>query len=84
MLIIDTHPRDESQALEKEWLATQKAEKDPNIVSFDCAENLKFCKDLDVNSFPTIRVYHRDGRMDRFRGERKAKRSVDSFILTAY
>ncbi|KAM7199725.1 thioredoxin-like fold protein [Naviculisporaceae sp. PSN 640] len=65
--------QDESQRLEKEWLATQKAEKDPNIVSFDCSEHLKFCKDLDVNSFPAIRVYHRDGRMDRFRGERKAK-----------
>ncbi|KAM7201275.1 protein disulfide-isomerase [Rhypophila sp. PSN 637] len=49
---------------------------DPNIVSFDCSEHLKFCKDMDVTSFPAIRVYQRDGRMDRYRGERKAKRYV--------
>ena len=60
----------------------QKSQKeDPNIVSFDCSEHLKFCKDLDVTSFPTIRVYQRDGRMYRFRGERKARRQVSIIPL---
>lgn len=53
----------------------QKLEKEEaNIVSFDCSEHLKFCKDLDVTSFPSIRVYYRDGRMDRYRGERRARK----------
>lgn len=51
----------------------QEREKDENIISFDCETNLKKCRELDVVSFPTIRVYHRDGRMDRYRGRRKGR-----------
>ncbi len=29
------------------------------------------CRQLDALSYPAIRLYHRDGRIDRYRGERK-------------
>ncbi|KAK3387880.1 thioredoxin-like domain-containing protein [Podospora didyma] len=64
---------DATQALETEWTSLQKQEKDDNIISFDCEAHLKTCKDLDVASFPAIRMYHRDGRMDRYRGPQKAR-----------
>ena len=51
----------------------QEAEHDDNIVSFDCRAHAKMCGELDVVSFPSIRLYHRDGRMDRYRGSRKAR-----------
>ena len=51
----------------------QHDQQDPNIVSFDCSAHLAKCKDLDVHSFPAIRIYHRDGRMDRYRGPRTAR-----------
>ncbi|KXX73302.1 Protein disulfide-isomerase [Madurella mycetomatis] len=54
--------------------ALKKVEKDDNIVSFDCQAHPKFCSDLDVASFPAIRLYHRDGRMDRYRGDRQARK----------
>ena len=68
--------RNQSKALEKEWVSLQKAEKDDDIVSFDCEAHLHKCKELDVASYPAIRVYHRDGRMDRYRGEPKGRRCV--------
>ncbi|KAK3684074.1 hypothetical protein B0T22DRAFT_520548 [Podospora appendiculata] len=64
---------DESKALETEWVDMEKTENDPNVMSFDCEAHLKTCKDLDVVSFPAIRLYHRDGRLDRYRGERKTR-----------
>ncbi|KAK0723297.1 thioredoxin-like domain-containing protein [Lasiosphaeria miniovina] len=73
---------DASRELEKEWALLEKAENDPNIVSFDCEAHPRPCKHLDVTSFPTIRLYHRDGRMDRYRGERKA-REMGMFIHRA-
>ncbi|KAK4148812.1 protein disulfide-isomerase [Chaetomidium leptoderma] len=68
--------------LEPEWVALEEAEHDDNIVSFDCQAHAKFCRDLDVVSFPSIRLYHRDGRMDRYRGERKA-REIAMFVHRA-
>ena len=66
--------RDDSKSLEPEWTSMQAAEKDDNIVSFDCSSNIKVCKqDFDVASFPAIRLYHRDGRMDRYRGDRTGR-----------
>ncbi|KAK0612783.1 protein disulfide-isomerase [Bombardia bombarda] len=70
---------DASKALEPEWLSLEKTEKDENIVSLDCAAQPKFCRDLDVLSYPAIRLYHRDGRMNRYRGERKA-RDIGTFL----
>ncbi|GAB1313682.1 Protein disulfide-isomerase [Madurella fahalii] len=71
-----------SRELEREWLALQEVEKDDNIVSFDCQVHPKFCSDLDVVSFPAIRLYHRDGRMDRYRGDRQA-REIAMFLHRA-
>ncbi|KAK4159696.1 protein disulfide-isomerase [Cladorrhinum sp. PSN259] len=55
---------------------------DPNIRSFDCSAHPIFCKELDITSFPTIRLYHRDGRLDRYRGPRKA-REIALFLRRA-
>lgn len=59
--------------MEPEWAAIPNASKDPNIVSFDCGANPKLCRELDVASYPAIRLYRRDGGMDRYRGERKGR-----------
>lgn len=41
------------------------------IVSIDCAVDAQPCDDLDVASYPAIRLYQ-DGRMSRYRGPRRA------------
>lgn len=51
----------------------QEAEDDSNVVSLDCQAHASFCADLNVASFPSIRLYHRDGRMDLYRGTDKAR-----------
>jgi len=63
---------DASQALAPEWEAVQKAAKDPNMLSLDCAISPELCRELDIASYPAIRLYHRDGKMVRHRGERRA------------
>jgi protein disulfide-isomerase A1 len=73
ILMANSNASDGSKILEPEWISLQEKEKDENIVSFDCEAHPLFCKGLDVASFPSIRLYHRDGRMDRFRGERKSR-----------
>ncbi|KAK3356775.1 hypothetical protein B0T25DRAFT_578946 [Lasiosphaeria hispida] len=75
--------QDASRSLEAEWVAMQEREEDDNIVSFDCEVHPKVCNDLDVSSFPAIRVYHRDGRMDRYRGERKG-REISLFLRRTF
>ncbi|KAK0710807.1 hypothetical protein B0H67DRAFT_684541 [Lasiosphaeris hirsuta] len=75
--------QDTSKSLEAEWVSMQEREKDDNIVSFDCETHPKMCNDLDVSSFPAIRVYHRDGRMDRYRGERKG-REISLFLRRTF
>ncbi|KAK0625074.1 hypothetical protein B0T17DRAFT_260621 [Bombardia bombarda] len=69
-----------SQALEPEWASVQQATLDATAtaLSIDCAATPTICSDLGVSSFPTIRLYHGDGRMDRYRGPRKAP-SILSF-----
>lgn len=47
-----------------------------NIVSLDCAAHQQYCHESDIVSFPTIRLYHKDGHFDRYRGPRKAKEYV--------
>ncbi|KAK4183791.1 protein disulfide-isomerase [Podospora australis] len=60
--------------LETQWQALKEAEKnEPNIVNFDCQAHPEFCKELDVTTFPSIRVYHRDGRLNEYRGEKRAR-----------
>ncbi len=66
--------RSQSKALEAEWKEVLKSAGDQAgyMASFDCSANLEACKGLDVASFPAIRMYHRDGKIDRYRGPRKA------------
>ncbi|EHA54204.1 hypothetical protein MGG_08973 [Pyricularia oryzae 70-15] len=67
---------DASKSLEPQWIKIQTTERDNNVVSFDCGAKRKICDELDVVSYPAIRLYHQDGRMDRFRGPRTASEIV--------
>ncbi|KAK1750081.1 thioredoxin-like fold protein [Echria macrotheca] len=79
-LVAFTHPgSDACTALETEWISLQKTSKDPNIISFDCGKDLGSCRDLDVASYPAIRLYRRDGSIIRYRGDRKAPR-IHTFL----
>ncbi|KAK3373656.1 hypothetical protein B0T24DRAFT_271233 [Lasiosphaeria ovina] len=41
-------------------------------MSVDCAAHVSACIELDVVAYPAVRLYHTDGRMDRYRGPRKS------------
>ncbi|KAK0728323.1 hypothetical protein B0T26DRAFT_167163 [Lasiosphaeria miniovina] len=41
-------------------------------MSVDCAAHVSACIQLDVVAYPAVRLYHGDGRMDRYRGPRKS------------
>ncbi|KAK3385559.1 thioredoxin-like domain-containing protein [Podospora didyma] len=62
---------EKNQALETEWTKIQENEEGSQVVSVDCSQTPKACEELGVSSFPAIRLYHRDGRLDRYRGPRK-------------
>ncbi|OAA62853.1 Thioredoxin-like fold protein [Niveomyces insectorum RCEF 264] len=68
-----------SKELEAPWKAVQAAADGEHALSFDCGSNMATCRELDAWSFPAIRLYHRDGRIDRYRGPRKAKNMM-SFV----
>ncbi|KAL8369837.1 hypothetical protein RB595_000265 [Gaeumannomyces hyphopodioides] len=65
-----------SAALKPEWTSIQETERDNNVVSLDCGAKRKLCDEFHVISYPAIRLYHQDGRMDRYRGPRRAKEIV--------
>ncbi|KAK5651956.1 hypothetical protein OQA88_11498 [Cercophora sp. LCS_1] len=68
-LVAFVSPSDpKSAALEAEWTAIQEAKNDENIVSFDCGAHPEKCTELEVKAVPAVRVYHRDGRVNRYRG----------------
>ncbi|KAK4154512.1 hypothetical protein C8A00DRAFT_42734 [Chaetomidium leptoderma] len=67
-----------SQALEKEWIAVQETERD-RVVSIDCSAEAELCQRSGVSSFPSIRLYHPDGKQTRYRGPRKAA-AVKGFL----
>lgn len=68
-------------ALEAEWLAIQEEKEDENIVSFDCGAHYQKCKELEVAALPAVRVYHRDGRVNYYRGNLNRREYV-SFLLS--
>ncbi|KAK3689155.1 hypothetical protein B0T22DRAFT_375806 [Podospora appendiculata] len=74
--------REQSEPLETEWEAVRDTEGDEHVVSVDCSARPKLCAELGVWSFPAIRLYHQDGRQDRYRGPRKAAPIV-SFLRRA-
>ncbi|KAK3341990.1 hypothetical protein B0T25DRAFT_617599, partial [Lasiosphaeria hispida] len=61
-----------SQDLEVEWAAVRGAAQDAAVMSIDCATDVATCAEMDVMAYPAIRLYHGDGRMDRYRGPRKS------------
>ena len=67
-----TRHREPSKALEPEWIAIQESERDNNVVSVDCAAKPRLCDEYGVVSYPAIRLFHADGRVDRYRGARRA------------
>lgn len=64
--------RKASQVFEPEWTIVGDAAKDANMMTIDCAKNRDTCIEMDVKAYPAIRLYHADGRVDRYRGPRKA------------
>jgi protein disulfide-isomerase A1 len=68
-----------SQALEPEWSIVQESEWGEKALSVDCSAEAELCRRSGVSSFPAIRLHHRTGQQQRYRGERKA-RSILSFL----
>ncbi|KAK0651058.1 hypothetical protein B0T16DRAFT_442635 [Cercophora newfieldiana] len=69
-----------SKSLESEWTSMQDSQNDPNILSFDCAAHPSTCTTLEfgpqITAFPTIHIYHRDGRVDVYDGPPKAREII--------
>ncbi|KAK2022777.1 hypothetical protein LX32DRAFT_645209 [Colletotrichum zoysiae] len=68
---------DASKALEQHWSAVEEAI--PTALSVDCPASPSLCADLDVVSFPAIRLYRQDGTKHYFRGPRKAS-EIAAFV----
>ncbi|TID02525.1 Protein disulfide-isomerase [Colletotrichum higginsianum] len=68
---------DASKALEQHWSSVE--EDIPTAFSVDCPSTASLCADLDVASFPAIRLYHQDGTKHHFRGPRKAS-EITAFV----
>ncbi|PBP19962.1 hypothetical protein BUE80_DR009202 [Diplocarpon rosae] len=70
-----------SKALEPEWLsATSQSPKE--LISVDCTAEAILCSEQGIISYPSIRVYHSNGNMKRYRGPRKAT-SIVSYMKRA-
>ncbi|CAK7235367.1 tRNA (adenine(58)-N(1))-methyltransferase non-catalytic subunit trm6 [Sporothrix curviconia] len=52
---------------------------DAAVLSIDCTKDAALCDELDVASYPAIRLFHRDGRVQRYRGVREAP-ELTSFL----
>ncbi|GJC86498.1 protein disulfide-isomerase [Colletotrichum liriopes] len=68
---------DASKALEQHWSTVE--ETIPTALSVDCSASPALCADLDVASFPAIRLYRQDGTKHHFRGPRKAS-EITAFV----
>ncbi|KFA46264.1 hypothetical protein S40293_06459 [Stachybotrys chartarum IBT 40293] len=75
LLVAFVAPEDEaSRSLLPEWhKLTQEL---PRSVAVDCTKAPAVCRDMDVRSFPAIRLYQAHGQMARYRGPRKASSYV--------
>ncbi|CAG8971049.1 hypothetical protein HYALB_00005287 [Hymenoscyphus albidus] len=76
-----TSLRELAKALEPEWTAA-KSKNNSEFYSIDCIAEHQFCKDLDVASFPAIRLFQGPEKWSRYRGERKAP-AMKAFIKRA-
>lgn len=68
---LTTH-REASQRLETEWSAVDATLAGAKL-AVDCLSETALCADLDVVSFPAIRLYRRDAPMSRYKGARKSE-----------
>ncbi|KAJ0298827.1 hypothetical protein COL516b_009629 [Colletotrichum fioriniae] len=64
-------------SLEKHWSAVEDAV--PTALSIDCSTSASLCADLDVASYPAIRLYRQDGTKHHYRGPRKAS-EITAFV----
>lgn len=70
-----------SKNLESEWLsATVQARS--SLISIDCTIESGLCKEHDIISYPTIRLFQNHGARRRYRGPRKAS-SILQFMNRA-
>ncbi|CRK13441.1 hypothetical protein BN1723_010024 [Verticillium longisporum] len=60
----------DSEALEWEWPVIK--EKEPNVLSVDCAAEPDLCLEHDVRAYPALRFYRSGSLYARYRGPRKA------------
>ncbi|KAL1903000.1 hypothetical protein Sste5346_000912 [Sporothrix stenoceras] len=60
--------------LDIEWTQAAKEATDAAVLSIDCTQDTKLCAELDVASYPAIRLFHRDSSrgVQRYRGVREA------------
>ncbi|PTB66391.1 hypothetical protein BBK36DRAFT_1118911 [Trichoderma citrinoviride] len=72
--------KDSSKSVLKEWETVQQNVASTSVI--DCPSSPKFCQEMDVVSFPAIRLYHKDGSMTRYRGPRRAA-SIEAFVKRA-
>ncbi|CAK7219560.1 tRNA (adenine(58)-N(1))-methyltransferase non-catalytic subunit trm6 [Sporothrix eucalyptigena] len=66
--------------LDIEWASITS--KDAAVVSIDCTHDNKLCDELDIASYPAIRLFHKDGRIQRYRDVREAP-EITSFLRRA-
>lgn len=59
--------------LEREWASVQSEAGKGTVLAIDCSNHAKLCRDLDIVSFPTIRLHQKDGTFERYRGPRRAR-----------
>ncbi|KKP01568.1 hypothetical protein THAR02_06316 [Trichoderma harzianum] len=69
--------RQTSKSLLKEWQTVQKSVS--SAVAIDCLSASTLCQEMDVVSFPAIRIYQKDGPTTRYRGPRRAA-AIEAFV----
>ncbi|KAL6804593.1 hypothetical protein GGI42DRAFT_352683 [Trichoderma sp. SZMC 28013] len=69
-----------SKSFLKEWQTVQKSVSSAAVI--DCLSAATLCQELDVVSFPAIRLYKKDGPTIRYRGPRRAA-AIEAFVKRA-
>ncbi|TFA99458.1 hypothetical protein CCMA1212_008816 [Trichoderma ghanense] len=69
-----------SKTLLKEWETVQQHV--ASSATIDCPSSPDLCREMDVVSFPAIRLCHKDGSTTRYRGPRRAA-SIEAFVKRA-
>ncbi|EGR48750.1 ER-resident thioredoxin, partial [Trichoderma reesei QM6a] len=69
-----------SKLLLEEWQTVQQHV--ASTATIDCPSSPKLCQEMDVASFPAIRLYRQDGSVTRYRGPRRTA-PIDAFVKRA-